>query len=55
MKFLKFALKQRHLALEPSEADILDCDRFLIGLDIGFRHDGETKKSRPGALRNRNP
>ena len=47
--------KQRNLALEPSETEILNCDRFLIGLDIGSRQGKETQKSSPGALRSRDP
>ena len=29
--------KQRNLGLEPSEAEIFDCDMFLIGFDRGSR------------------
>ena len=47
--------KQRNLGLEPSEAEIFDFDRFLIGFDIGSRQGRETEKSSPGALRDGEP
>ena len=41
--------------MEVSQAEILDCDRFLMGVDIGSMHGIETKKSSPGVLRSRDP